>query len=427
LRSLLPSTHARTPRNCSASNSSAGGSGGREPEREPPGEWDITLNLGLFSLQAASPKRRSATPQVSAAAAGDDSGTAAAAQLRCALERDAPAAFAQLAATGEPIDDAFMRRWLTARGSVEAAAAAVAAHAGWRHGFVGAGGVAPARIAGELAARKVHLQGPDPRGCPVVVFQAARHVAVRDVDAAMLLMCFALDAAIASAAPAANPGGKVCCVFDLTGLAARNLDLAFLLRLFDLLQAHYPERLQRLFFVNAPLTFWGVWRCASPFVAPATRAKIAFVSGAAGRRLLLEEVGGEALPEELGGAAPLRPVGAEFALAGGNVRSSLSHAPVRPLPVGTTPLAGAGRRGGEEEEERVGPLRRSWRGLLPPRWARASGGGTGYALLERVARTRVLVGWLLAGLLLCVFCPMLRGLAARGAAPPPLQLHKEGG
>ncbi len=33
---------------------------------------------------------------------------------------------------------------------------------------------------------------------------------------------------------------------------------------FELLQAHYPERLAALWFLNAPFIFWGVWRLVSP-------------------------------------------------------------------------------------------------------------------------------------------------------------------
>ncbi len=33
--------------------------------------------------------------------------------------------------------------------------------------------------------------------------------------------------------------------------------------IFELLQSHYPERLNALWFLNAPLIFWGVWRLVS--------------------------------------------------------------------------------------------------------------------------------------------------------------------
>lgn len=44
------------------------------------------------------------------------------------------------------------------------------------------------------------------------------------------------------------------------GLRTRNLDVKALQAIFELLQSHYPERLNALWFLNAPLIFWGVWR-----------------------------------------------------------------------------------------------------------------------------------------------------------------------
>ncbi len=45
-------------------------------------------------------------------------------------------------------------------------------------------------------------------------------------------------------------------------------------------QGHFPERLSQLWFLNAPFIFWGLWRIVSPFIEPATRDKILFLSGA---------------------------------------------------------------------------------------------------------------------------------------------------
>ena len=68
------------------------------------------------------------------------------------------------------------------------------------------------------------------------------------------------------------------------GLRTRNLDVKVLQAIFELLQAHYPERLAALWFLNAPFIFWGVWRlvqrtrplctrsrCGSPVLAAHAR------------------------------------------------------------------------------------------------------------------------------------------------------------
>ena len=69
-----------------------------------------------------------------------------------------------------------------------------------------------------------------------------------------------------------SSGGRLCgailhcCDRDLStatlhaGLRTRNLDVKALQAVFELLQAHYPERLHALWFLNAPFIFWGVWR-----------------------------------------------------------------------------------------------------------------------------------------------------------------------
>lgn len=180
----------------------------------------LSLGVGPLSvplLPPLPPLVREAEAPAAAAAAPQPSGTAATPvqQLEAAVSQVDPGLTARLVASGERADTAFFERWLHARGSVEAAAAAIQAHAVWRTAFVGlddtgttgslsagaagtaaawapaatagaaAGllpplgrGISEASIADELAARKVHLQGLDTSGCPVVVVQASRCVGV---------------------------------------------------------------------------------------------------------------------------------------------------------------------------------------------------------------------------------------------------------
>lgn len=56
-----------------------------------------------------------------------------------------PEVYEQMALGGEPLGDAGLRRWLRARRSPEAAAAALAAHAAWRAAVMPAGRVLEAR------------------------------------------------------------------------------------------------------------------------------------------------------------------------------------------------------------------------------------------------------------------------------------------
>lgn len=167
----------------------------------------LSLGVGPLSLPLLPPlppparAREAEAPAATGTAAPPSSAAATPVeQLAAALQQADPGLVARLAATGERADAAFFQRWLHARGSVEAAAAAIQAHAAWRTAFVGADdgvaagavgvgaaptstagalpplgrGITEASIADELAARKVLLQGLDAGGCPVVVVQASR-------------------------------------------------------------------------------------------------------------------------------------------------------------------------------------------------------------------------------------------------------------
>lgn len=169
------------------------------------------------------------------------------------------------------------------------------------------------------------MQGLDHHGCPVLLFLANRHVSAgHHGDPTLRLLAYAIDTAFKAPDPVRNPMRMVCCVFDLSGVKLKNIDVHFLLGVFDLLQKHYPQSLSRLYFIDAPMLFFGVWRCVTPFINPHTRAKITFLSGAAGRRQLAEAVGPTVLPQELGGSFELLPVDEAAATlrAGGRLPSA---------------------------------------------------------------------------------------------------------
>lgn len=70
----------------------------------------------------------------------------------------------------------------------------------------------------------------------------------------------------------------------------RNIDVAALRAIFDLVQHHYPEHLAMMWFLNAPFIFRGAWKGISPFIQPATKAKIEFLSGDHGRTVLQDNI-----------------------------------------------------------------------------------------------------------------------------------------
>jgi hypothetical protein len=277
----------------------------------------VGITFGMFTL---SPVRSSSSQQQSrlrrsraggpSAASGhhETSGELSIMRLREELGFEV---LERIEATGEAVDDAFLLKWLHARGP-DNVADAIRQHAAWREAFVGRNrlGVDPESIADELAAEKIFLQGLDHHGCSVLLFVISRHVSGgAPAETTNRLLTFAIDNACAAADLLLNRERKVCCIFDMAGVRIkRNVDINFLRGVFDLLQTHYPETLSRLYFIDAPLLFLGVWKCVTPFLQPATKSKIIFLSGATGRRHLAEAVGPSILPPDLNGSGQFLPV-----------------------------------------------------------------------------------------------------------------------
>ena len=69
------------------------------------------------------------------------------------------------------------------------------------------------------------------------------------------------------------------------------------------IQAHYPERSDKLFIVNAPFWFAATWRVISPWIDPRTREKISILGGGY-KAELRSYIGAANLPEALGGDDP---------------------------------------------------------------------------------------------------------------------------
>ena len=87
-----------------------------------------------------------------------------------------------------------------------------------------------------------------------------------------------------------------------------SLDATALKSIFELLQTHFPERLDRLVFVGAPAIFFGLWRVVSPFLDAVTKDKVRFVGGHDGIGEDAVAVPAAVLPKVFGGGAELRSV-----------------------------------------------------------------------------------------------------------------------
>lgn len=249
-----------------------------------------------------------------------------------------------LRASGEEMNDACLLRWLAARDrDVDEAEHSLREHARWRYSYIPNGRISEDEIPNELAVNKVFLQGCDKQGRPVMIVVAARHdMGTRRLEETNRLIVYALDNAAAMATDVKNnPLGKFLCLFDLSGLRMNNLDVKALRDIFELLQGHFPERLSQLWFLNAPFIFWGLWRLVAPFIEPATRDKIVFLSGAERAARLQGAIPPQVLPRQYGGEAEMVPAAeAAAALRAGGMqrkdsrRRNSAHERPAPAPEG---------------------------------------------------------------------------------------------
>ena len=120
---------------------------------------------------------------------------------------------------------------------------------------------------------------------------------------------------------------------------------------------HYPERVNKVFLINAPYFFTGLWASVKLFLDPAVVSKISISSS--GRRELLDYVGAEKVPLAYGGSdpTPLGEAPEELALLEWVRRSRLGPEghpglATAAAPPGGGEAGGGGERGrGEVEEE----------------------------------------------------------------------------
>ncbi|KAG9285867.1 hypothetical protein G9A89_013292 [Geosiphon pyriformis] len=97
---------------------------------------------------------------------------------------------------------------------------------------------------------------------------------------------------------------KHIAIFDCEGMGFHYLNMAAMnmfRELIDLDQMHYPERLGKLFIVNAPFIFVSIWAIAKRWLEPRTLEKV-HIFGKDYKKTLLEHIPEENLPSFLGGA-----------------------------------------------------------------------------------------------------------------------------
>lgn len=102
-----------------------------------------------------------------------------------------------------------------------------------------------------------------------------------------------------------DPGGRLVTIYDLSHFTLSSLlgsatePVREIIRIYA---AHYPERVDKVFLVNAPYFFTGIWASLRPFLDPRVVDLIHISTH--GRKELLDHVGAENVPIEYGGTNP---------------------------------------------------------------------------------------------------------------------------
>lgn len=86
-------------------------------------------------------------------------------------------------------------------------------------------------------------------------------------------------------------------VFDMTGTAMKNIDMASVKFMVNTLANFYPETLGQVLVYDAPWIINGAWKVIKPWLDPVTAAKVIFIKSGT----LPEYIALENLPSEYGG------------------------------------------------------------------------------------------------------------------------------
>lgn len=105
---------------------------------------------------------------------------------------------------------------------------------------------------------------------------------------------------------------KVNLIVDYAGFTvAKTPPLSHSRKAVEILQSHYPERIKRIYFINAPYAFRAFWALVRPFVDPVTKEKIVMCSGSGVGTAMEERFDLAELEKGSGGPKDLRPYDCE--------------------------------------------------------------------------------------------------------------------
>ncbi|KAL5726667.1 hypothetical protein ACHQM5_009689 [Ranunculus cassubicifolius] len=215
---------------------------------------------------------------------------------------------------GFPVEkyvDPWLMRFLLAS-SMNAAKAAkmVTKWKKWRDEIAPLGYVPDAEVLSQLEMEKVYLQGISARGHPVVVVKLNKNVPANDQLLVKKFSTHLMDKIIASSFKDGKEIGNEKCVgiLDMDKLSYKNVDFRGMTTGFQIFQAYYPQRMEKMYIVGMPKFFVGIWRMLSYFLDKSNLDRVMIVQKGEANKIFLEEIGEEVLPEEYGGQAKLTSI-----------------------------------------------------------------------------------------------------------------------
>lgn len=204
-------------------------------------------------------------------------------------------------------DDRELLRFLRAKSlDIEATAKAFADHQKWKAEFVPKGYFTEAEVQAELDSNKAYFIKEDKKGRPALLTFGRNHVYNKnDFEEFKRAIVYFFETLIREAPPDAE---QFICILDLKGLGIKNLDSKSFIAAAEILQTHYPQRVEKVFMINVPIIFNGLWKVVKPFLEEDIRNRVMFVDKKKTAEILTSEIDAEYLPRECGGTADLIPL-----------------------------------------------------------------------------------------------------------------------
>jgi hypothetical protein len=153
-----------------------------------------------------------------------------------------------------------------------------------------------ASVTSQIEQQKVFLQPPGSDGRPLLIVRGSRHVPA-DMETCKRFITYSLEAASRLCDHPNSLDHKLWAMFDLKGLRWANLDARALRSSFQVLSSAFPERVHKIYMLDAPAIFDTIWQLVKPFIDPVSRTKIRFISRESGVRELQQMLDAEVLPK----------------------------------------------------------------------------------------------------------------------------------